>query len=90
MSLVLAIEAFSSIVSAGASALMVEVDVERPLSVFFKGPRWVSLNSARGSGLAPNNLDKLTFGQIPGHDVRQETAFSMKVDQSPVRGWEKG
>jgi hypothetical protein len=45
MSLLLAMEAFSSNESGGVSALMVEVDVERLPSEFFKGPRWVSLNS---------------------------------------------
>lgn len=45
MSLLLANEAFSSRDSAGTSALMVDVDVDRLPSEFFKGPRWVSLNS---------------------------------------------
>lgn len=43
--LLLAIETFSSI-SSGVSGLIVEVEVERLLSGFFTGPRWVSLNSA--------------------------------------------
>lgn len=47
MSLLLAIEDFSSIDSAGISALMVDVDVERLPREFFKGPRCVSLNSTR-------------------------------------------
>lgn len=47
ISLLLAIEAFSSIESAGGSGLMVDVDVERLLREFFRGPRWVSLNSVK-------------------------------------------
>lgn len=37
---------FSSIGS-GVSGLIVEVDVDRPLSEFFRGPKWVSLNSVQ-------------------------------------------
>lgn len=35
----------SSTNGSGLSALIVEVDVERPPREFFKGPKWVSLNS---------------------------------------------
>lgn len=46
---------FSSIGS-GVSALMVDVDVDRPPREFFRGPRWVSLNSVRQSVLFHNNM----------------------------------
>ena len=35
---------FSS-TGSGVSALIVDVEVDRPAREFFKGPRWVSLNS---------------------------------------------
>ena len=35
----------SSTIGSGFSALIVEVDVERPPKEFFKGPKLVSLNS---------------------------------------------
>ena len=38
---------FSSIGS-DTSAFMVDVEVDRPPREFFKGPRWVSLNSTSG------------------------------------------
>lgn len=46
---------FSSIGS-GVSALMVDVDVDRPPREFFRGPRWVSLNSVRQSVLFHDNM----------------------------------
>ena len=44
ISLLLLVLSFSSMGST-ESALIVEVEVDRPPREFFKGPRWVSLNS---------------------------------------------
>ena len=44
MSFVLATLGFSS-TGSGFSGTIVDVDVERPPSELFKGPKWVSLNS---------------------------------------------
>ena len=48
MPLLLMVLSFSSIGS-GVSALIVEVEVDRLPRLFFKGPRWVSLNSSHAS-----------------------------------------
>ncbi len=61
------IPSFSSI-GCGSSALIVEVDVDRPRG-FFNGPRWVSLNSTYRSvesvqieyQVAYSSLDSKTF-----------------------------
>ena len=51
------------------SALIVEVEVDRPPREFFRGPRWVSLNSM-GSQCRPVKDDTiLTLSQVPGHGV---------------------
>ena len=50
MPLLLVVLSFSSIGS-GISALMVDVEVDRPPREFFRGPKWVSLNSVMRSVL---------------------------------------
>ena len=54
----------------GASALIVDVDVERLPKELRRGPRWVSLNSRMDLGQFSFKLDSgpHTFGEIPRHD----------------------
>lgn len=68
MPLLLVILSLSSVVS-GVSFLIVDVDVDRLPRGFFKGPKWVSLNSVmyefHMSNLRPLPL---TLCEIPRHD----------------------
>lgn len=68
MPLLLVVLDFSSIES-GASALSVEVEVDRLPRLFFRGPRWVSLNSVLQSVSTLSNAQgkRFTLGQIPRH-----------------------
>ena len=69
MPLLLVVLSLSSIGS-GASALIVEVEVDRLPRLFFKGPRWVSLNSVHDSVRKIDGRNyKLTLGQIPRHST---------------------
>ena len=57
-----------SMIGSGVSGLIVEVDVDRPRG-FFKGPRWVSLNSTGKSakswkGLSRSNALLVKFQDI--------------------------
>lgn len=69
MSLLTVAPDFSS-TNSGGSALIVEVDVDLLPIGFFRGPKWVSLNSDRISdGLCSNLKRQNTFGKVPRHDV---------------------
>ena len=49
------------------SALIVEVEVDRPPREFFRGPRWVSLNSMGCQSQLVESATKLTLSQVPRH-----------------------
>lgn len=68
MPLLLGILSLSSAVS-GVSFLIVEVDVDRPPRGFFKGPKWVSLNSVmyEFSHVKPSSCCHLLFVRF--HDM---------------------
>ena len=51
------------------SALIVEVEVDRPPREFFSGPRWVSLNSVGCQSRPIDDATKLTLSQVPRHGV---------------------
>ena len=58
-----------SLSSAGSteSAFIVEVEVDRPPREFFRGPRWVSLNSMESQSQMVESATKLTLSQVPRH-----------------------
>lgn len=73
MPLLLLIPSFSSI-GCGSSALIVEVDVDRPRG-FFNGPRWVSLNSTYRLTESVQLEDRLGLLFVRFQDILKERMY---------------